>query len=82
MIYYLCQDAIGIGILTKWETLLERMIECGEWMLAMHYLIQIYTGKNKFTTNMSADKSERAEQLQEYIKMVASKYIQMTLKGM
>lgn len=61
MIFFLCQKSLGIVSLTKWEDLLHNMMEQAEWKLAMHFLIQIYRGKNKYVNILGFLKEERRE---------------------
>lgn len=56
------------------------MIEHGECILAMHFLISLYQNENKFMNLQGYTQKQVGEFIEESIKMVTMKYIQMSMK--
>ncbi|KAL4460307.1 hypothetical protein ABPG74_000058 [Tetrahymena malaccensis] len=74
---FIVDGKMGVCALAKWQSVYNNLIENGEWRQAMHYLTNIYYNKDKFVTNLSSNQNERKILLEESVKIVSNKYLQM-----
>ncbi|KAL4507236.1 hypothetical protein ABPG72_002029 [Tetrahymena utriculariae] len=74
---FIVDGKMGVCALAKWQSVYNNLIENGEWRQAMHYLTNIYYNRDKFVTNLSSNQQERKILLEESVKIVSNKYLQM-----
>lgn len=74
--YFLCDTCIGQIRLEKWHQQVNKMLDNQDFSIAMHYIISVYQGYNKFSGTQVQARSTKAKQIDEFIQIIIAKYTQ------